>query len=1016
MVGFFGLLISLWVLLAPKAEALYVCSGWETLSYDHLWNPICIWTIERTGFLTTGTAITAVTWASDAWFGYNGLYLYGDSSLIQSDYFWTMLWSDPQMWIINNIWIKKNWGFGEQWDGLWYWISKCLEAPTSWEYIIAWAWANWLKIRLDGSSIMDNQSVDWSAYRSYWISPIYLPAGPHIIEYEYRRNQTTEALAWQLIGPFAKGSMIDYTTHSLLSNSEIRNFINSAWTESFTFPRYSKTANAPSNWVDNILWSTDTEIWSTSIISTVWWYTCPEWYAPNIVDWGGSNACGMDWCVKINSTPATFVDTVPTIAITAPTKQSSWNITDTTIRVTWTGIYATWVSIDPSSTANPANLVCVETTPWAQVDCTILIQQSGTLSINAVNEYDSANASEPNYIIDPTPPVITITNNVNPSQNSWDEVRATISDNYCLATWTVFYGYSDDATCDVSDALDIPYQSAEIIWLYDNTHNGKYICFVAQDCVGNTTYQGTTWPINIVPELVITITAPTKGSSWDITDTTIRATWTGVYATWITIDVSWSTANPRDLVCTNTIIWKQVDCTVVIQQSGNLKINGTSAFWDGVWLEQNYIVDKIPPVITITDNVNTTLNSWDTVVVWVTDDVQLMSWSMLYWFNTWATCGVTGIYDISYNSWTSIILNNNLYNGKYICFKAKDRVGNISYTGSMWPINVVWSGIIVSISAPTKTSNSAITNTTIRVVWSGMYATGIWIWEWTTTDPKNLVCANTIGWVQVDCTIVIQKSWLLKINATNWTSTWSATEPNYVIQTPTWWGWGGFAWWYPPSTGTITPVVPKPTPLAPVQPKPVEKERCFTPNNIKTIYQGNDVSALFREGHQMFYNYEITSMRWTVEFRPDHYLLRQEAARLLTEFAKNVLCRKKIKVYENRFNDLSLADSSLKPYIIESYEYGIFKWDSWGKHTTFRPKEVIKKSELTAIMIRLITNEFAEEKTWDWSKNYRAQLNTYLHWVEFSSVLRGNFTEVLYSLYKNNKFEMKDVWFVVVKK
>ena len=60
----------------------------------------------------------------------------------------------------------------------------------------------------------------------------------------------------------------------------------------------------------------------------------------------------------------------------------------------------------------------METTPGSQVDCTILIQQSGILSINAINEYDSANATEPNYVIDPTPPVITITNNVNTTQNS----------------------------------------------------------------------------------------------------------------------------------------------------------------------------------------------------------------------------------------------------------------------------------------------------------------------------------------------------------------------------------------------------------------------------------------------------------------------------------------------------------------------------------------------------------------------------------------------------------------------
>ncbi len=1002
-----------------KVSALYVCDAGETLSYDTAWNPICVWTPERTGFVSTGVITKAEVWWTDEDYGSDGLYLYPNWQLIQSDYFWTLWRTDSLMWVINNIWIKKPWNFGTLGDRSWYSFSKCLDVINTWEYIVAGAWDGWLKIALDASTII-NKWTDWSAYTSYWMYPVYLTPWWHVIKYEYNRRQTSETLAWQLIGPFPVGSMIDYQNNTIYSASQIRNFINSNWTESTELARYSITATAPSNWVDNIFWWIQEEIWKDNF-TVSGSYTCPEGYFANVVEGGGpSNACGNHWCLKINTSPATYVETVPTIVITAPTKQSSWNITDTTIRVTWTGIYATWVSIDIGwSTANPTDLVCVETTPGAQVDCTILIQQSGTLSIDAVNEYDSANATEPNYVIDPIPPVITITNNVNPAQNSWDEVRTTIWDNYCVDDSSVFYSYSDDIACDGSDALDIQYQSNDIIWLYDNTHNGKYICFVAKDCVGNTTYQGTDWPINIAPELVITITAPTKGSSGDITNTTIRATWTGVYGSWISIDIPWSTANPRDLVCTNTIEWTQVDCTIVIQQSGDLKINATSAFWNGIWLEQNYIIDKNRPVISIVDDVNTTLNSWDTIIVWVVDDIQLMSWSMKYWFNTGATCDATSIYDTSYNSWTTITVNNNAYNGRYICFTAKDRVGNISYIGSMWPINVVWSGIIISISAPTKTAKAAITDTTIRVVWSGMYATGITVWEWTTTDPKSLVCINTLAWVQVDCTIVIQKSGLLNINATNGSATWSATEPNYVIQIPTpTWGWW-FAWWYTPSTSTtpapvvITPSIPKPTPIAP---KPVVKDWCFTPNNEKTIYQGNDVSALFREGHQMFYNYGITSIKWTVEFRPDHYLNRQEAARFLTEFAKNVLCRKKTKTYENRFNDLDWVDPTLRSYIIESYEYGIFKWDSWGKYTTFRPKETIKKSELSAIMIRLITNKFSEETTWDWSKNYRSQLETYLQGVEFSSVLRENVTEVLYSLYKNNKFEMKDVGFVVIPK
>ena len=134
----------------------------------------------------------------------------------------------------------------------------------------------------------------------------------------------------------------------------------------------------------------------------------------------------------------------------------------------------------------------------------------------------------------------------------------------------------------------------------------------------------------------------------------------------------------------------------------------------------------------------------------------------------------------------------------------------------------------------------------------------------------------------------------------------------------------------------------------------------------------------------------------------------------MTEFAENVLCRKKYKKYNNNFTDIAWVDPTLKPYIIDSYEYGIFKWDGSGAQTTFRPKDIITKNELSAILIRLITNEFYAETTkWDWSKMYRWELDNYLRGVALSSVSRGNVAEVIYSLYKDNDYVLRDIWYVV---
>lgn len=166
----------------------------------------------------------------------------------------------------------------------------------------------------------------------------------------------------------------------------------------------------------------------------------------------------------------------------------------------------------------------------------------------------------------------------------------------------------------------------------------------------------------------------------------------------------------------------------------------------------------------------------------------------------------------------------------------------------------------------------------------------------------------------------------------------------------------------------------------------------------------------------MLYSYGITKYRGTADYQPEQYMLRQEAARFMTEFAKNVLCRKKVKTYANNFTDISWIDPTLRPFIIESYDYGIFKWDGPERYTTFRPKDVISKNELTAIMMRLIMNEFQTEVKWDWSKLYRQELTKYSNGIVFDSVKRENVAEVIYSLYKNNKFELQDVWYVVVRK
>ncbi len=106
-----------------------------------------------------------------------------------------------------------------------------------------------------------------------------------------------------------------------------------------------------------------------------------------------------------------IVDTnPPTVLISAPTKLDNVSITDTTITVTDdVGVLAGDVSVGAGSTATTSNLHCTQTSA-TRVDCTIDVDSSGDLTIDALDlASNGASRTESGYIIDTTSPVVTIT-------------------------------------------------------------------------------------------------------------------------------------------------------------------------------------------------------------------------------------------------------------------------------------------------------------------------------------------------------------------------------------------------------------------------------------------------------------------------------------------------------------------------------------------------------------------------------------------------------------------------------
>ena len=251
--------------------------------------------------------------------------------------------------------------------------------------------------------------------------------------------------------------------------------------------------------------------------------------------------------------------------------------------------------------------------------------------------------------------------------------------------------------------------------------------------------------------------------------------------------------------------------------------------------------------------------------------------------------------------------------------------------------------------------------------------------------------------------------------------------------------WGGYSWGgishsstSSSSSSTSTPSTEQKKPETPVKNEPVKTEQvkteifnptikttCFNPLDKQTIDQGNKISELLRIAHQMLYSYSLTKWQGTKDFAPERSLTREEAARFMTEFATNVLCRKASRTYNDHFTDLEKVNPELLPYIKKSYEYLIFNGDSnaEGKKekTTFRPKELITVGELSAIMTRLVRNELLEEVQGDRSKNYRTYINAITPKSDLKNEVRGTVAEVIYDLYRNNDYELKDIGYVIKK-
>jgi hypothetical protein len=99
----------------------------------------------------------------------------------------------------------------------------------------------------------------------------------------------------------------------------------------------------------------------------------------------------------------------------------------------------------------------------------------------------------------------------------------------------------------------------------------------------------------------------------------------------------------------------------------------------------------------------------------------------------------------------------------------------------------------------------------------------------------------------------------------------------------------------------------------------------------------------------------------------------------------------------------------LKPYIVKAYQLGLMK--GWAENT-FRPKDIITKAEVNAVLVRMILKSYLSENNSNaWYDEYN-KVSTDLwiikQWAGLGAVVRNDVALMLFRAYKNQKFSLTE--------
>ena len=196
----------------------------------------------------------------------------------------------------------------------------------------------------------------------------------------------------------------------------------------------------------------------------------------------------------------------------------------------------------------------------------------------------------------------------------------------------------------------------------------------------------------------------------------------------------------------------------------------------------------------------------------------------------------------------------------------------------------------------------------------------------------------------------------------------------------------------------------------------IENGKCYTRREYFGIKDSETLvtSEEFKKALSFLRSYEMTMFDNVEGFDPYRNLSREEAAKIFSNFAINVLCRKPDINLSIHYSDVENANPSLKPYITLAYQLGVMKGSGMGDGE-FRPFDTISKAEVNAVLIRMILKSYLDEKQSEnkvWYAEYNkvaTDLGIINQGAGAEPVLRNNVALMLFRAYKNQVFDWRDV-------